>query len=164
MNRLTLRIILAVTAIAIIAACGYSIRHEPEIESVRIGPITNNTMEHGLEDLMTDTLSMHLMRAGIRIDEASEYAITGTIDDYTLTATAESGGVATYYNVTIKSAFALKKPDGTSGALGSSNSFIVSFSADADMQSLMSNRAAANRSAVDNIVSDIVAGLEGALK
>ena len=164
MNRLALRIIIVVAAIAIIAACGYSIRHEPEIGSVRIGPITNNTMEHGLEDMMTDTLALHLMRSGIRIDEASEYAITGTIDDYTLTATAESDGVATYYNVTIKGAFSLKKPDGTSGNLGSTNAFIVSFSADADMQSLMSNRAAANRSVIDNMASDIVSGIEGALK
>lgn len=156
--------ILILAALAASVACGYTIRRTPDIESVRIGPITNNTMEHGLEDTITDTLALYLMRSGIKVDSESAYAITGTIDDYSLLATAESGGVATYYNVTINGTFKLLRPDGTSGSLGSSSSFIVSFSADADMQNLMTNRAAANRSAIDNMASDIVAGIEDALK
>jgi hypothetical protein len=141
------------------AGCGYHIRKAPSVDSVRLGRIVNNTTEPKLQDKLYESLSLSLMKNGIRIKNSAEYELKGSIDDIEIRGTAEADGVAIQYEVRISGNFVLIGPDGKTKKLRNSNVFIVTFGTTGAMEHVIAQKETAIMISLDNMSSEIVTSI-----
>ncbi|KJU84663.1 hypothetical protein MBAV_003137 [Candidatus Magnetobacterium bavaricum] len=62
--------------------CGYTVvnRGSLAFDTVRLGNITNVTVEPKLQDMLYEALNEHLMRRGVRVSDSSGTVIEGKIN------------------------------------------------------------------------------------
>jgi len=144
---------------AALVACGYTIRHSYPVDTVRLGPLRNNTTEPKLEDRLYEAMTHELMRNGVQVDNGSEYAIEGTLDSIELKGTAEKDDITIQYEVRINGSFVLKGPGGESRNLRKSGAFIVSFTSEGALAEVIALKEQAIARALADMSEEIVASL-----
>ncbi|MDA8090661.1 MAG: LPS assembly lipoprotein LptE [Nitrospiraceae bacterium] len=145
----------------LLTGCGYSFvgRKNLKATSVSIGPIANNTTEPGLEQYLYTALSDELMKQGIDVDQTSANKIYGSLDTFQLLGVAETNRVFTSYQVTISGKFIFRGTDGKEVPLAGASPFIISFSAQGDLNDVLAQRQLAIRTGMQSFASQIVSGL-----
>lgn len=143
----------------VLSACGYSVRPEPNIRSVRIGMLDNKTHEPKLSDMLKDALARQLAAAGVQPEQGAEHLVSGVLHSLSIQPLAESGGITVKFKVTLKGKFMLTQEKGEPVALDTPSSFIVAFGSDVPLDTLYAMRAQAVARAVDDLAADIAADI-----
>lgn len=154
-------LLLAACCLLLVTCCGYRFHGKESLQftSVKIGKIENRTYEPKLEDKFQRALADELLKNGIMISETAEHSINGTIDYFELKPLAEKDGLTVEYEVIIRGRFSLKLPDGNVKQLQSRGAFIVSFYNEGELQSVMASKEIAIEKALQDLSSEIRAGI-----
>ncbi len=146
---------------ASLSGCGYSMVGSQGLmaRSVSIGPIKNKTTEPGLEEFLYSALSDELMKQGINVDQDSPNRIYGTLDTFQLLGVAENNQVFTSYQITIRGSFFFQDANGKKMMLAGSSPFIISFSAQGDLNDVFAQRQEAIKGGMQSFASQMVSGL-----
>ncbi|MDA8086817.1 MAG: LPS assembly lipoprotein LptE [Nitrospiraceae bacterium] len=146
---------------ASLAGCGYSMvgRRGFVATNVSIGPIENKTPEPGLEEYLYFALSDELMKQGIDVDQNSPNRIYGTLNIFQFQGVAENNQVFTSYQLTISGRFVFKGAGGGKIVLAGASPFIISFSAQGDLNDVFAQRQEAIKTGMQSFASQMVAGL-----
>ncbi len=147
----------ALCAIFLLAGCGYTLLRP--MESVRLGKLTNKTMEPKLDDRLTEALTHALVKRGIRIREDAPYELTGTIEKISLKTDAEKHNLAISYKVVISVTFSIRVPSGEVHALKHNSEFIIDFVSKGSMQEVIANKDEAVSKALDDLADSIAFSL-----
>ncbi len=149
-----------------LSGCGYTFagRKGLLVESVRIGPIKNKSMEPGLSQVLISALSDELMKQGINVDQNSRNMIYGNLTQFTLSGVSEANQSFTAYQVTIAGRFIFRGADGKEVVLPGSTPFIITFSSQGALNEVFAQRQLAVQSGMQNLASQIVSGLLVPLK
>jgi hypothetical protein len=96
------------------------------------------------------------MKSGVHVSPGAAHEIYGTLDNLDLESEAEADGVTVVYEVHIEGRFFLKDPDGKERPIKSRTTFIVTFSSSGGIASVMANKEAAIRAALEDMAEEMV--------
>lgn len=151
-------LIMALPVALIISSCGYGVRPEPRLRSVKLGAMDNRTHEPALNDTLRLALTRELLARGVKVNQNSGNEISGSMDRLDIKTLAERAGVAIKFSVTIFGRFSLRMEDGAKRELDIPLNYIVAFGSDVPLDDLYALREEAIKRAVHDLASDIATG------
>jgi hypothetical protein len=149
-------LLLTAVAALLVMSCGYSLRKSTPVSAVRLGAVENKTYEPRLQDFLFEALSVEFQKQGIRVDHGAAHSVTGTIDEFTVTPTAEKDDVTIQWELAIEGSFFLTSPEGEKKPLRKSNIFIVTFEGEGPLEEVIASREGAIRQALRDLARELV--------
>jgi len=148
-----------VLAAALLTGCGYSMQGRPEVDSVRVERIRNNTTEPGLQDILYDSLAIELGKYGVRLDSGAKNRVEGSLEDITVNNLASKDGLAVHFEVNVKGNFSLVGPGDERRPLTRQSSYIVTFTTTGPLEELTSMRERAIRQAMSDLATELASSV-----
>ncbi len=145
--------------VSLLFSCGYSIRKVSELpyREIEIGTVQNRTFEPDIEDILEIKLTDELSKQGFLIKNTAAHKITGTITNFDLKVVSEKDQFSREYEVVIMADIVLTGPDGFELKLINVRSpFIESFTAETDINSIISFKELATERALGSFANRIV--------
>ena len=153
------KLLVLALASLLLLSCGYSVIKSSGIDSVSIGRIENLTSEAGVEDRLMRILAEEITKNGIRIDQAAEHVIEGSIKGFFLNSLSETNELATTYELVVQGVFTLVYPDGRRRDLPGGGKYIVTFSSVGSLKLVLAYKQRATETALRNMSEEIAASL-----
>ncbi|MBF0608788.1 MAG: LPS assembly lipoprotein LptE [Candidatus Magnetobacterium sp. LHC-1] len=126
-------------------------------DTVRIGDISNVTVEPKLQDMLYSALTEHLMRRGVRVSDSADTVIEGRINHFNVYTLSEKKGYASDYEVILKGDFTLKRDGRDVRTLkGVTSAFSETFDSAERLNALVANKQSADVRAIDSLALRIV--------
>ncbi|KJU82338.1 lipoprotein [Candidatus Magnetobacterium bavaricum] len=150
---------LIVLCLFMLYGCGYTVvnRGSLAFDTVRIGSITNVTVEPKLQDMLYEALTEHLMRRGVTVSDSADNVLEGKINYFNAYSLSEKKGYASDYEVIIKGDFTLKRDGKDVRTLkGVTSAFSETFESAQRLNKLVANKQSADVRAIDSLALRIV--------